>query len=125
MRCENPNFDVISAVVLLAILFYLWSLRRRRALAEKFAERNLIEGIAPSVSMGRRVLKISTLIAAISLALFSIARPQWGFEWEEVKRAGLDILIAMDVSKSMLAKDVKPKRLERSKYARSEEHTSE
>jgi Ca-activated chloride channel family protein len=57
------------------------------------------------------------LVLAVSLMLFSLARPQWGFEWQEVKRSGIDVLIAIDVSKSMLATDVKPNRLERSKFA--------
>ena len=84
---------------------------------ERFAERDLIQEIAPSVSVWKKVFKIIMLTLAFSLALFSLARPQWGFEWEEIKRTGLDILIAIDVSKSMLAKDVKPNRLERSKFA--------
>ena len=86
-------------------------------LTEKFAERNLIEGIAPSVSVRRRIFKIAIVISASLFSLLAFMRPQWGFEWEEVKRSGLDILIAIDVSKSMLATDVRPNRLERSKFA--------
>jgi len=51
------------------------------------------------------------------LAVLALMRPQWGYQWQQVKRKGLDILIAIDVSKSMLAGDVKPNRLERSKLA--------
>ena len=60
---------------------------------------------------------MAILALAVFLALFSLARPQWGFEWQEIKHVGLDMLIAIDVSKSMLATDVKPNRLERSKFA--------
>ncbi|MBC8413661.1 VWA domain-containing protein, partial [bacterium] len=49
--------------------------------------------------------------------IIALARPQWGFQWREVKRSGLDIIIAIDTSKSMLATDVKPSRMERSKLA--------
>jgi Ca-activated chloride channel family protein len=60
---------------------------------------------------------MAIVTAAVCLSLFALARPQWGFVWEEVKRTGIDMLIAIDVSKSMLATDVKPNRLERSKFA--------
>ncbi len=84
---------------------------------EAFVEKKLIEGISPSASVIRKVIKMAMLTTAVALSLFALVRPQWGFEWEEVKRSGLDILIAVDVSKSMLATDVKPNRLERSKFA--------
>jgi Ca-activated chloride channel family protein len=64
-----------------------------------------------------RVLKTLMITIAVILALIALARPQWGFIWEETKRSGIDMLIAIDVSKSMLATDVKPNRLERSKFA--------
>jgi Ca-activated chloride channel family protein len=69
------------------------------------------------MSRARRTVKALMIMAAAFLALIALARPQWGFEWEEIKRSGLDMLIAVDVSKSMLARDVKPNRLERSKFA--------
>lgn len=117
MRCANPQFNLLIGVIIVTALFYWWSLRRRRRLAERFVSRALLTNMAPSLSTGRKVLKSMLVMAALSLMVFSLMRPQWGFKWEEVKRKGLDILIAMDVSKSMLARDVKPNRLERSKLA--------
>jgi len=84
---------------------------------EKFADKSLIESIAPSMSKTRRVIKTFLVAIGIVLMFVALARPQWGFEWQEVKRTGLDMMIAIDVSKSMLANDVKPNRLERSKFA--------
>lgn len=84
---------------------------------KRFAEKSLIKGIAPSLSTARRIFKMILLVIAVSLVLIALARPQWGYEWQEIKRSGVDILVAMDVSKSMLARDVLPNRLERSKYA--------
>lgn len=83
----------------------------------RFADKRLIDGITPNVSAGRKVLKTMLVLAAVAALFIALARPQWGFEWQEVKRSGLDMLIAIDVSKSMLTKDVKPDRLERSKFA--------
>ena len=99
------------------VLFYLWAMRRREKLVERFVDKNLLANIAPSASLQRRVVKITIIAIAVSLSLYALARPQLGFEWEEQKRTGLDMLVAIDVSKSMLATDVKPNRLERSKFA--------
>ena len=82
---------------------------------DRFAEKSLVGSIAPTVSVERKIIKMAMLTAAIALMAFSLARPQWGFEWKETKLKGLDILVAIDVSKSMLATDVKPNRLERTK----------
>jgi len=106
----------IFAAALITI-FYIWVMKRREVLMERFAERNMLGGITPTVSIARKIWKIALIAAAFLLCIFSLARPQWGFEWQEIKRTGLDMLIAIDVSKSMLAHDVKPNRLERSKLA--------
>ena len=106
----------IFAAALIAI-FYIWVLKRRESLMERFADKNMLGGITPTASLARKIWKIALIGSAFLLCIFSLARPQWGFEWQEVKRTGIDILIAVDVSKSMLAKDVKPNRLERSKLA--------
>lgn len=118
MYYANANyFSAICFAIFALAAFYVWAMIRRKRLLERFAEKNLIKDIAPTMSAERKVFKIVLLVAAFSLALFALARPQWGFEWEETKRSGLDMLIAIDVSKSMLATDVKPNRLERSKFA--------
>ena len=117
MHYAYPNFTPLFFALLAAISFYIWSMKRRRALLERFAERGLIAALAPTASRRRKIFKASLQAFSLALILLAFARPQRGFEWEEVKRSGLDILIAMDVSRSMLAKDMKPNRLERSKYA--------
>jgi Ca-activated chloride channel family protein len=98
-------------------LFFIWVMKRRGSLMERFAEKKMMEGIAPHSSVVRKVLKMALTGMAFLLCIFALARPQWGFEWQEVKRTGLDILIGIDVSKSMLARDMRPTRLERTKYA--------
>jgi len=118
MTYENASY--IPALVMIfavLVLFYLWTFRRRRALMRRFADKHLIEGITPNLSFGAKVLKAIMIMTAMGFLFIALARPQWGFEWQEVKRTGLDILIAIDVSKSMLTNDVKPNRLERSKFA--------
>jgi Ca-activated chloride channel family protein len=101
----------------LTVIFYIWVMKRRESLMERFADKNMLKLITPGASIARKILKMVLLGTALLLCVFSLARPQWGYEWQEIKRTGLDILVAIDVSKSMLARDVKPNRLERSKLA--------
>ncbi|MGB3241509.1 MAG: VWA domain-containing protein [Candidatus Omnitrophota bacterium] len=99
------------------VLFYMWAKRSRGKALERFASGELLQEIAKSYNPGRRRLKNLMLGAAVFFLVFTLIRPQWGFRWQEVKRRGLDIIIALDTSKSMLAQDVLPNRLERSKLA--------
>lgn len=99
------------------ILFVMWAFRMRKKALRKFASLEMLNEMHSAVDMKKVVLKAVILCTGVALVLFSLLRPQWGFHWEEVKRRGLDIVIAIDTSKSMLAEDVKPNRLERSKLA--------
>ncbi len=73
----------------------------------------LLAGVAPARQRARAVL----LVLAVSCLILALARPQWGFVWEEVKQRGLDLVVAIDTSKSMLAEDISPNRLSRAKLA--------
>ena len=117
MHYANPKYITLMIfITILLMLFYLWAARRRRKLMNRFVEKSLAGSIAPAISIERKIVKMMMLVTAIALMAFSLARPQWGFEWKETKMKGLDMLIAVDVSKSMLATDVKPNRLERTKF---------
>ncbi|MDD5129037.1 MAG: VWA domain-containing protein [Candidatus Omnitrophica bacterium] len=118
MRFASPDFAFGFIVILLIlILFYFWAAKLRKAALERFAQKELLNELLSSLDYKKRFLKNCLVILAISLMFFALMRPQWGFHWEEVKRKGVDILIALDTSKSMLAEDVKPSRFERSKLA--------
>lgn len=107
---------IYASAAALAV-FYIWAMMRWRSLMERFTDKSLIKNIAPTASAIMKGLKYTAISVAAVLTLMALARPQWGFVWEETKRTGIDMLIAIDVSKSMLATDVKPNRLERSKFA--------
>ncbi len=117
MRFAQSYYSFAFWIVPAAILFFIWAARSRRRAMRRFAEEKLLDEIAASVNFKRQTMKSAAIIAALILIVAALMRPQWGFQWQEVKRKGLDILIAIDVSKSMLAADVKPNRLERSKLA--------
>lgn len=99
------------------LIFIVWSAKRRRRDMMRFADEGLISALTENYYKNGERIKQILISAAILLLILSLIRPQWGFEWNEVKRSGLDILIAIDTSNSMLAEDVKPNRLERSKLA--------
>jgi Ca-activated chloride channel family protein len=118
MYFANQNYlPAIYLATASLVIFYALVLMRRRVLMERFSAKDLVGNMAASASTGRKVFRMSMMVLAVFLSLVALARPQWGFIWEETKKTGIDMLIAIDVSKSMLATDVKPNRLERSKFA--------
>jgi Ca-activated chloride channel family protein len=101
----------------LLILFFWWSERERRHLMTQFIQSRLLPGLLAGVSDQRRKIRAILVIAAVTSLILALARPQWGFDWQEVKQRGLDIIVAIDTSKSMLAEDIAPNRLSRAKLA--------
>ena len=118
MTFEN-NIWLIAALILLPALtlLYLQLERGKKSRLASFAASKLIEDLAASLSTRKRNLKAVLLILAIVLIAISLARPRWGYDWQETKGKGIDILIALDTSKSMLAEDIRPNRLDRAKLA--------
>ena len=117
MKFGAPYMAVVLWIVPAAVVFYVFAARKRAKVLEKFADKNLQPVLFPGGNAKRSKLKRILIVAAVFLIIFSLMRPEWGFKWQEVKRQGLDILIALDTSKSMLAEDVLPNRLSRAKLA--------
>ena len=88
--------------------FYLWAFRRKTALIARFVSPELQSRLVKGVSAGRRNFKSGLSIAAVAFTILALTQPRWGFHWEEVQSRGVDIFVAVDVSKSMLAQDVSP-----------------
>ncbi len=117
MRFANPYiFNLLWLLPLLAAGLFLF-VRRRRQMIERFVESHLLDHVVFGWSLERYQLKNILLIIIFFLSIVALARPQWGYQWQEIKRKGLDILLVVDTSKSMLTQDVKPNRLERTKLA--------
>lgn len=98
-------------------LFFWWAWRERQRLMTQFIQARLLPGLIFGVSAARQKLRWWCLALAVTFTLLALARPQWGFTWEETKQRGLDIVVAIDISKSMLAEDIAPNRLTRAKLA--------
>ncbi|MDP7115185.1 MAG: VWA domain-containing protein [Myxococcota bacterium] len=108
---------LLAGLVLLPVLaaFYIYAFRTKDRLMARFAQPSLFRRLMPDVSRPRQRLKAVFVVAAIGLVIVALARPRYGYEWEEIKRKGVDIVVVLDLSTSMLAEDVEPSRLERAK----------
>ena len=109
-------FWALLAIPVLAVLFARAEQRGVTKLRE-FVSPRLLPQLAATVNRSRRVLRFALVMLGLTLAIVSLARPQWGYIYEDVKRKGLDLLFAVDTSRSMLSNDVQPNRLERVKLA--------
>ena len=114
-RFEDPIYLYALALIpLLAILRFLL-VRQQKKRLRKFGDRELVRQLSPDVSRFRPLVKYSLLLTALALLIVIIARPQFGTKINREKRTGIETIIALDVSNSMLAEDVAPSRLDRSK----------
>ena len=116
-RFANPQYIwLLAAIPLFFALFWLAQRNRRRRLA-RFGCLATIEELMPDVSNGRVVLKFILFSTAFALLVLAAARPQLGSKLREQKSRGIEMMLVVDVSNSMLAEDFEPNRLERTKYA--------
>ncbi|HLX96682.1 MAG TPA: VWA domain-containing protein [Verrucomicrobiae bacterium] len=98
-------------------LFFWWTSRQRRRLLAQFIQTRLLSALTVGVSPARQKLRLGCLVLAVALLVLALARPQYGFDLQKIEQRGLDIMVAVDTSKSMLAEDIAPNRLERAKLA--------
>ena len=103
-------------IPVLVALFMRAEARGAKRLRE-FVSARLLPHLAGTVNRPRRMLRFGLQLLGLALAIVSLAQPRWGYTFEDVKRKGLDLLIAVDTSRSMLSNDVQPNRLERVKLA--------
>ena len=99
------------------LAFFWWAMRARQKLLVQFIEARLLAALTVGISPARQKIRFGCLIFAVALLVITLARPQRGFDLQEVEQRGLDIVVAVDTSKSMLATDIAPNRLARAKLA--------
>lgn len=116
-RFANPQYLWLLALIpLFVVLFAGVAAQRRRRLA-RFGNPDTLAELMPEVSNGRVVLKFILFCGAVALIVLAAARPQFGSKLREEKARGVEMMLVVDVSNSMLAEDFEPNRLERTKYA--------
>ena len=106
-------------LLLIPLLIGLFIRSEQRGLKrlQEFVSARLLPQLAGTVNRPRRILRFALQLLGLALAIVSLAQPRWGYMFEDVKRKGLDLLIAVDTSRSMLSNDVQPNRLDRVKLA--------
>jgi Ca-activated chloride channel family protein len=119
-RFANPEY-LYALLLIPALMIFFWysRIKRRKAMA-RFGQREILSVLMPEASKARPVIKYFLLLLALTSIIVGIARPQFGSQLKNVKREGIEIMIALDVSNSMMAEDIEPNRLERSKRAISQ-----
>lgn len=109
---RTPMLFWIWAVPVLFLVF-LYGIRKRRRLLRRFADARTLPALAP---MGdRRWLRAGLMLVVVLLGILALAGPRYGFQWEEIQQQGVELVVALDCSRSMLATDVSPTRLDRAK----------
>ncbi len=111
---NNLYFLIAIPVLLILLIFVIY---RKRKDLNRFGDREIIAQLMPEASFSRPVIKYIIQTLALIALIIGIARPQFGSKLREVKREGVEIIIALDVSNSMMAEDIQPNRLERAKQA--------
>lgn len=114
-RFEEPAYLYLLLLLPLLTLFYLFSNYIRKNRIKKIGDPELIGLLMPDVSNYRPEIKSGLILICISLFSFLLARPQFGSKLENIKRKGVEIMIAVDISNSMLATDLQPSRIEKAK----------
>jgi Ca-activated chloride channel family protein len=115
MRFANPHMLWLLFVVPAAVLAYAFHFAQRRRLLARLGDAALVARMTAQVSVPRKVVRAGLVVLALALLATALARPQAGGRARLTKQPGLDLVVALDFSRSMLAKDVYPSRLERAK----------
>jgi Ca-activated chloride channel family protein len=114
-RFADPNVLYLLIILPFVAIFYFYSNYRRTKRLRKYGDPELLSMLMPEASAHRPVFKFWVLWIALGLSIVMLARPQFGTRLEKVKRSGIETIIALDISNSMLAEDVVPNRLEKAK----------
>lgn len=113
------NIEYLWGLLIIPLLtfFFIWSRIARKRALRKFGQENILKDLMPFSSKNRPRFKFLILMLSLAFFIAGIARPQFGSKLKKVKREGVELIIALDVSNSMMAEDIAPNRLERAKRA--------
>lgn len=112
---DQPNYFYLLIIVPILVLALVANLRWKKNIVQAFGTGSFLKRLAPEASSGKPILKAILALVAIFFIVIALVNPKIGTKIETVKRQGVDIVFTVDVSKSMLAEDIAPNRLEKSK----------
>lgn len=113
---EQSIYLYALATIPVLLLLYLWVIWWRRRAQQRFATRQMLDKLAPNRSVNKMTIKVISILLVLILILIGLANPRMGSKTEKIDREGVDVVFALDVSKSMLAEDITPNRLVKSKH---------
>lgn len=116
-RFAHPEYLYLLLAAPALIALFAWALYDRRRRLARFGDPATVATLMPDASTGRMKLKFILFTTAVILVILAAARPQFGSKLREQKSEGIEMMLAVDISNSMLAEDFEPNRLERTKYA--------
>lgn len=114
-RLENPIYFYLLLLLPIVWLGYIWYLWWQKRTQQKFADKQMLEILIPEKSLFKSLLKMILWSLALFFLIIALVNPKMGTALKSVKRSGVDVVFALDVSKSMLAEDIAPSRLEKAK----------
>ncbi len=114
-QLEQPIYFYILFAIPVIVVLFLLVLVWKKTVQKRFVDKELLQKLSPNRSLFKSILKVLVLCLAIACLSFALVNPKIGTKLETVKREGVDIVFALDVSKSMLAEDIAPNRLDKSK----------
>lgn len=114
-RIEEPIYFYFLAIIPAMIVIFLLVLWWKNSTQSKFSDLNLLKKLAPNSSTFKSTFKVAMLLVGITFLVISLTNPKMGTQLKTIKREGVDVVFALDVSKSMLAEDIAPNRLEKAK----------
>jgi len=117
MRFGEENFLYLLFLIPAILVFYYFAEKERQKAISTFGNSQLMKSLTKSLSLAKRKIKIGLIFLALFLLILSIARPQIGSKLRMAKKEGIDLMLALDTSKSMLVEDIKPNRLISAKIA--------
>ncbi|RLC05761.1 MAG: hypothetical protein DRH34_01790 [Deltaproteobacteria bacterium] len=115
MQFSNPYLLNLLWALIPVFGIMVYGIRKRKKILSKFVNESMLPSIVPGFDPKKRWVKIILIVISLGFAIVALAGPQLGFKWEKTTQKGVDIMIALDCSRSMLAQDIKPNRLERAK----------
>jgi len=118
-RFAHPEYLYLLLLIPLLLSVFIYTIMQKRNNISKFGNPDLIAGLMPNVSFIRPQVKFYMQLVAVLLLIVVLAQPQFGTKVEKEKRKGIEVMIALDVSNSMMAQDVQPSRLEKAKQVLS------
>ncbi len=115
MKFARIDMLFLIWVLPLFLMAFIYGARKRRKILSRYSSPKGLEIIASDADAGRRWIKNGLILASLGLMAVALSGPLYGYRWEEIERKGIDIIVALDCSKSMLATDIKPTRLDKAK----------